>query len=479
MGVFPTMSSAAVSPVRLPLLEAIRSFELFHDLKADQLQWFVEHASDEFFAEGQQLIKAGEPADTMNIIIEGQMRYQSVSSELPVLIGRPGLATGYLPFSRLKHYAGVAFAITPLRLARLHSRYFPEMLQCIPELGPRLVAIMSDRIRESTRWFEQREKLKALGKLAAGLAHELNNPASAAQRSAQDLRQWVRLLRDSNQALADTGFSATEFQCLLELERTLIEAQERNLPLDTLERSDREELLAVWLGERGVSRAWELAPVFVDAAVDEKRLAEIMHCFSATAKEPALARLAAALAIDRLTTGIVTSTQQISELVRAVKEYSFVDQAPEQEIDIIPGIENTLSILNHRLRNQINIIRDYHENLPRIHANGVEMNQVWTQLIDNALDAMEPGGTLRIRAACEAGLVLVEIADNGKGIAPEIQSRIFDPFFTTKDVGAGRGLGLDLVFRMMQKHRGDIRFTSQPGETVFQVRLPVQNLDAF
>jgi signal transduction histidine kinase len=480
MGVSPpSMSSAPVSAPQIPLLQAIRSFELFRDLTEEQLQWYVEHASDEWFAAGEQLVREGDEADTMNLIIEGQLRYQSSALDLPVMIGRAGIPTGRLPFSRLKSYIGTAYAITPLRLSRLHYSYFPEMLQRIPEWGPRLVAIMSDRIRESTRSIEQREKVKALGKLAAGLAHELNNPASAAQRSAQDLRNWVCLLRDSNQALADSGFSAQEFQCLLELERALIHAQEQAPLLEALERSDREELLASWLSRYEIARAWEIAPVFVDAGVSQERLLDVIHCFSVVAREPALARLAAALAINQLTTGIISSTQQITDLVRAVKEYSFVDQAPEQEIDVVQGIENTLSILSHRLRQQITVLRDYDEMLPRLHANGVEMNQVWTQLIENALDAMPDGGTLRIRAVCEAGMVLIEIADSGKGIPPEIQGKIFDPFFTTKDVGGGRGLGLDLVFRTMQKHRGDIRFTSKPGETVFQVRLPVQNLDAF
>jgi signal transduction histidine kinase len=180
-----------------------------------------------------------------------------------------------------------------------------------------------------------------------------------------------------------------------------------------------------------------------------------------------------------LTKGIQASTEQITELVRTVKSYSFVDQATEQEIDIETGIENTLSIFSHRLRNGISVIREFDDCLPRVTANGSELNQVWTNLIDNALDSMDGSGTLRVKTACESGMVLVEIADTGRGIPREIQDRIFDPFFTTKDVGAGRGLGLDVVFRIVQKHRGDIRFTSQVGETVFQVRLPTHMVGAF
>jgi signal transduction histidine kinase len=343
----------------------------------------------------------------------------------------------------------------------------------------RLVAIMSDRIRENTRLIEQREKLNALGKLAAGLAHELNNPASAAQRSAEDLRRWVSLLRDSNQELAASGFTASQFQCLLDIERAMANCADEAPAVDAVERSDREESLAGWLLRNGVTRAWEFAPVFVDAGVSQESLTELADCFTEAALQPAIARLAASLAIDRLTRGIQTSTQQISELVRAVKGYSFVDQAPHQEVDINGGLENTLSVFNHRLRNGIDVKRSYDETLPRITANGVELNQMWTNLIDNSIDAMNPGGTLGVRTEREPGMALVQISDTGSGIPPEIKERIFDPFFTTKDVGAGRGLGLDLVYRIVQKHRGDIQFTSKPGETIFQVRLPIQNIGAF
>jgi signal transduction histidine kinase len=191
-------------------------------------------------------------------------------------------------------------------------------------------------------------------------------------------------------------------------------------------------------------------------------------------------RIAATLAIDRITTGIQATTQQMSELVRAVKEYSFVDQAPEQDVDIESGIENTLSVLNHRLRRGVALTREYDGRLPRIQGSGSELNQVWTHLIDNALDAMNGGGgTLRIRTACEAGMILVQITDSGTGISPDIRDRIFDPFFTTKEVGMGRGLGLDVAFRVVQMHRGDIQFISKPGETTFEVRLPTNPMTAF
>lgn len=468
---------------QISLCTALRRLELFSDLTDDELEWFVDHAEDQCFAEGAQLVHEGDEADSMTIMLEGQLRFQSAEIGAPVMIARKGMATGLLPFSRLKRYTGNAFAITPLRVARVHRDNFDSMLKRIPRLAPRLVGVLLDRVRESTRVLEQREKLKALGKLAAGLAHELNNPASAAHSSAEDLRRWFTLLRDSNQELAAVGFTVTQFQCLMEFERDMIRSSARYVDIDSIERSDREEALSAWLRERSQQRGWEFAPVFIDAGVGKEKLSEVIECFSESAREAAIARLAASLAIERLTKGIQASTNQISELVQAVKGYSFVDQVPNQEVDIVGGIEDTLSMFNYRLRRGIDVVRRYDETVPRINANGPELNLVWTHLIDNALDAMNgvpnPKGTLGVRTGCEAGMALVEIADTGPGIPPEIRERVFDPFFTTKDVGSGRGLGLDLVYRIVQKHSGDIRFTSKPGETVFQVRLPLQNIGAF
>jgi signal transduction histidine kinase len=472
-------STPAAPCLQAPLAEALQRFELFRDLTDQDLQWFVEHASDELFEEGALLVRDGDEADAMSIIVEGQIRFQSSMPDSPVMIVRPGIATGLLPYSRLQRYTGNAYALTRLRVARVHRDNFEDMLRAVPQMAPRLVAVMSDRIREATRLREQHEKLRALGKLAAGLAHELNKPASAAQRSADDLQHWVILLRDSNQALAASGFDARQFQCLLEIEHSMIEDASSSPWLGSIERSDTEEKLAAWLVSCGVTRGWEFAPIFVEAGVQRECLMEVVDCFADSAREPAIARLASSLAIDRITKGIQASTRQITELVQTVKSYSFVDQAPEQEIDVVAGIENTLTIFSHRLRNGIRVVRHYDDALPRITANGPELNQVWTQLIDNALDAMNDEGTLKIRTDCEPRMVLVEIGDTGKGIPPEITDRIFDPFFTTKDVGSGRGLGLDLVFRIVQKHRGDIRFTSRPGDTNFQVRLPMQNIGAF
>jgi signal transduction histidine kinase len=469
----------SLSSVKTPLSELLPKFELFTDLTPEELRWFVEHVSDLEFEEGTLLAREGEEVVHMNFIVDGELRYQSTQPGWPVFMAWAGQATGVLPFSRLRRYAGNAYATTRLRVAKLHRDLFPDLLREIPQLVPRLVAIMSDRIRENTRMVEQREKLTALGKLAAGLAHELNNPASATQRSAYDLRQWTIRLRDSNQALADHGFDANQFRCLLELERIMLRLGRETPPLGSLERSDRVETLSAWLKQMDVARPWELAPVFVDAGVDVDRLADVAACFLPESVEAVFTRLAAALTIESLIDGIGSSAAQISDLVSAVKGYSFVDQAPAQEIDVQSGLDDTISILGHRLHQGVTVIREYDESLPRIQAHGSELNQVWTNLIENAVDAMNGSGELHIRATQEAGMALVEIRESGRGIPPEIKDRVFDPFFTTKDVGAGRGLGLDTAFRIVQKHRGDMQFTSRPGDTCFQVRLPLHAANAF
>ena len=472
------MSSPSTSSISLPLADALRSFEIFDGISEQQLQWFVSHASDETFETGAQVVHEGDEADAMTLIIEGELRFQSSQPGTPFFLARSGQVTGLLPFSRLKRYTGNVYAIQPLRVARLHRKYFDEMLRQIPLLAPRLVAIMSDRIRDNTRIVEQREKLAALGKLAAGLAHELNNPASAAQRSAYELRRSVELLRDANQSLAEHGFNAAEYRCLIDVERKLMESAAATQPLEALESSDRADALSEWFKSFNTNRSWELAPIFVDAGIDRAYLTEITSCFVPAALDAIIYRLAATLSIERLIAGVEFSTQRMTDLIRSVKEYSFVDQAPQQDVDIHRGLENTLAVLAHRLRG-VAVVRQYDESLPPVPAWGSELNQVWTNLIDNAIDAMSAQGTLYLRTSQEAGFALIEILDNGSGISPEIRDRVFDPFFTTKDVGAGRGLGLDTAFRTIQKHRGDIRFTSRPGATCFQVRLPLQLPDVF
>jgi signal transduction histidine kinase len=314
--------------------------------------------------------------------------------------------------------------------------------------------------------------MMALGKLSAGLAHELNNPASAVKNAAVNLQETVAALRTASLHLDKRALAAEQRVFLAQLE---CDWSKEHPPaaLDSLDRSDREEEIGSWLESRGLENARQLAPGLVDAGCDLKTLQGLAERFDGPTLQDVVTRLTASFTINRLVEQIANGTSRIGELVRAIKTYSYMDQAGEQEIDVHEGLESTLIMFHHRLKYGISVVRQYDRSIPRICAFGGELNQVWTNLIDNAIDAMNGKGELVVRTASEFGRVLVEIRDNGSGIEPEIIDRIFEPFFTTKQVGDGTGLGLDTVYRIVQQHRGEVRAESQPGKTSFQVRLPV------
>jgi signal transduction histidine kinase len=409
----------------------------------------------------------------MWVLLEGEVRGQRerVVGDGRTYSARAPQVTGLLPYSRLKQVPLTTRAMAPTVIASLHASHFPEMLERLPGLGSRLVGVLADRIRETTRSDQQREKLTALGKLSAGIAHELNNPASAVRNAAINLQQTVRSLRTAGLHLDQLELSPAGRTFLARIECDW----SKNHPpvaLDSLERSDREELIGDWLESQDVPDARQLAPDLVDAGCDMDTLRELSDRFDGEILAYAITRLTASFTLNRLVEQIERGTTRISDLVRAVKQYSYMDQAPEQEIDVHDGLENTLIMLHYRLKHGVEVIREYDRTIPRICAQGSELNQVWTNLIDNAIDAMGGRGELVVRTAAEFGAILVEIRDNGPGIPPEIRDRIFEPFFTTKTVGEGTGLGLDTVYRIVQKHRGQMKVESEPGRTSFQIRLP-------
>jgi signal transduction histidine kinase len=467
------MAEESANEASKSLTDDLRKIEVFSDLPQEHLAWLAEKFEEIRLQPGEIFVRPGDPAVWLTVILEGEVRLQRAGDpDGPIYSAAAGQVTGYLPYSRLTHFAGTGRAVLPTRIVRLHKNFFPEMLQRIPQLGQRLVAIMADRIRETTRLETQRDKLMALGKLSAGLAHELNNPAAAAQRATASLRETLETVRDASIRLARHALSADQREMILRFEREAGQYT-ATTPADPLAQSDREERLTTWLEGRHVPDAWKIGPVLADVGVEIPKLESLAAQVGDNVLSDALVRIASILTIARLIGEIETSTKRISDLVRAIKEYSYMDQAAMQEIDLHQGLESTLTILHHRLKGGIKVVREYGESLPRICAFGGELNQIWTNLMDNAIEAMQGKGEMRVRTARELDRVLVEIRDNGPGIPPDVLPHIFEPFFTTKAVGEGTGLGLDTVCRIIRNHHGEIRVSSQPGDTRFQVYLPI------
>ena len=446
----------------------------FADLPDDQLDWFLSQTEELQPKAGDTYSRQGDPADAMFVVLEGQVQGRGeLGGEIFVFTLAPGDITGTLPFSRMKQFTVTGRALTDARLLKFPAPKFPELVQKMPELAKRLVGLMSDRIREVTRMEQQRDRLAALGKLSAGLAHELNNPASAAKRAASQLRETLMCIRDASLELGRRDLTPEQKAEIEKLENSLMRPDEP--PPDALTVSNLEEQLDSLLRSHGQNDLWELAADLARKNVQPDVLDSLFARFDPATARAALVRIGSSVDIANLLNEIESSTSRISELVRAIKEYTYMDQAPVQNVDVVRSLENTLTILNHKLKKGVTVHRDYEPVPLLVNSFGSELNQVWTNLIDNAIDAMKGKGELRVRTFREDGCVVVEIGDNGPGIAPDVEAHIFEPFFTTKKVGEGTGLGLDTVQRIVRRHQGNVQVESKPGDTRFQIYLPLSN----
>jgi len=498
------------------IVAALRGVEVLNGLTDTEYLWLAEHGVERKVGPGTQIFREGDPPYGMNILLAGEIHVRRrQSGNLSLFIARIGQISGMLPFSRMKGYGGDGYSVGDAWSLDIPKENFPAMLVAIPSMGQRSVSTMLDRVRGVTRMEMQAEKLTALGKLAANLAHELNNPASAAQRSAASLFGEIREFGDQKQQLGAALTRAGKFQDYLDWVRGTREkmanySSRAILPDNPLDLSDREELFRNWLEKHGVTEAWSIAGIMAESPLTIAHLDELASLLPVDCLAISATAFSSSLRVERMAETVINSTVRIFDLITAIKDYSYMDQAPVQDIDLAQSLDNTLAMFASRMEH-VEIVREYARNLPLISAYGSELNQVWTELIQNALEALTPAalesrvqpngnapghadnkseglggtgaalphGTLTLRTSQLGEMAVAEIVNSGPGIPQEILSRIFEPFFTTKPVGKGLGLGLDSVNRIVAKHNGTVGVESKPNATCFQIRLPIERERAY
>jgi signal transduction histidine kinase len=460
--------------------DELRTLFLFEKLSQEQLERLCREGRVETVEPGM-VYREDEPATCFYVLIDGTVALSRKVGDDPVEISRTsqrgvygGAFQAYMGDRMPQVYNNSMRAVVQSRFFVLNADCFAQIMN---EWFPMAVHLLEGLFfgnKKTREAVSQRERLLALGSLTAGLTHELNNPAAAAVRATASLRERVAGMRGKLRLIAAGKYERAGLESIIELQQRAVEKVSKAPKLDPLATSDAEDEISDWLEDNGIRDGWQLAPTFVQAGLDVEWLDMVRDCVGEPMLEPALRWLNYTVETELLMNEIEDSTARISTLVGAAKQYSQLDRAPFQVVDVHDLLDSTLLMLSAKIGPNITVVKNYDRNLPKVPAFPAELNQVWTNLIDNAVDAMEGAGTLTLRTSQSGDNAIVEFRDTGSGIPPELKQRIFDPFFTTKPVGVGTGLGLDISWRIVvNKHHGALTAESVPGDTRFQVSLPL------
>ena len=461
--------------------ETLAESPFLSSLTDEQLDWLLQEGECIYIESGAALIEENQPQDGFYIVLDGDFEITKQSNETKFVVAVQGNGAVLGEMSVIAEIPPIATvrALRRSQVMKISRTLFRQFILDNPSVAIDLLRMMMTRLKNMEKMLGQREKLASLGTLAAGLAHELNNPAAAARRSASQLRQTINVWLNSRSEMNTLNLNSELDEVILRRLQEDIEQHDhlhQIYPEDPIERSERESALEMWLEGYGMDDAWEFSPILAEFGWNPDKLAEWVVDFKDVQIPIVLRWLATGYLVHSLLDEIDNGTDRVTEIVKAVKSYTYLDEAPRKEGDLHEGLENTLIILKHKVKLGVTVKREYDRNLPKLEANGSELNQVWTNLIDNAIDAMDGNGILRIATRQEDDFLVVEIEDSGSGIPLDVQPHIFEPFYTTKEPGKGTGLGLHVSYSIIQKHRGKVQVESEPGKTKFIISLPLKQL---